>query len=328
MKKYRLAVVGATGLVGRMMLQVLSEKKLPIKKYYLFASSNSAGKIMEFMGKSHKILELNEDNIKKIKSDFALFAVNDDISDKFASLFVLGGTTVIDNSCRWRMEENVPLVVPEVNFDTVKSSKLISNPNCSTIQAVCALAPLNEKFEIKRVVLSTYQAVSGAGRAGLLDLENTAKGENPKKFPHAIFDNVLPHIGAVMPCGCTKEEVKMICETRKILNCPKLKITATTARVPIKNCHSISINVQFKKPCSPEQAREVLRHSEGIVVLDEPENNIYPLPEIANGRDEVYVGRIRKDFSVKYGINLWVVADNLRKGAATNAAQILERLLR
>lgn len=328
MKKYNLAVVGATGMVGRKMLQVLSERKLPIDNYYLFASSKSAGSKIDFMGKTYTVIELCEDNIKKHKIDFALFSAGAATSRQFAPIFASLGTVVIDNSSEFRTHDDVPLVVPEVNPQDLKwHHNIIANPNCSTIQAVVALAPLHKAFRIKRIVYSTYQAVSGAGVAGYSDLENGVKGDAPKKFPYPIFGNILPHIDVFTENGYTKEEIKMIFETRKILGDPTLRVTATTARVPVFHGHSESINVEFEKPCTAEQVKEILRNSAGITLLDDTSKNLYPMPIYAEDKDDVFVGRIRKDESVESGINMWVVADNIRKGAATNTVQICETLI-
>ncbi len=330
MKKFNIAVVGATGMVGSKFLEVLTERQLPVENYYLFASARSAGKQIDFMGKPHTVIELSVENIKALegKIDFALFSAGGGTSKDFAPVFVEIGATVVDNSSQWRMFDDVPLVVPEVNPEDVKWSKgIIANPNCSTIQAVVALKPLYDKFGIKRIVYSTYQAVSGAGVAGFNDLKNGANGEAPKKFPYPIANNMLPHIDIFMEDGYTKEEWKMVAETKKILHDDTLKVTATTVRVPVYYGHSESINVEFKKPCTREGVIEALTGFDGLVVMDDPQNNVYPMPLYAENKDEVFVGRIRKDESVESGANLWVVADNIRKGAATNAVQIVELLI-
>ncbi len=327
--KYNIAVVGATGMVGRKMLQVLSERNLPIDELYLFASSRSAGKKVNFMGKEYTVIELTEENVKARQIDIAIFSAGGGTSKEFAPVFAAQGAIVVDNSSQWRMDPSVPLVVPEVNPQDVDwHHNIIANPNCSTIQAVVALAPLHKAFGIKRIVYSTYQAVSGAGLGGYNDLEGGVRGEAPKKFPKPIFGNCLPHIDVFLDNGYTKEEVKMIEETRKILGDDSLKITATTVRVPVYYGHSESINVEFNKPVTRESVTEVLRSADGVVVMDDVANGVYPTPlEIAD-RDEVFVGRIRKDDSVENGVNLWVVADNIRKGAATNAVQIAELLIK
>lgn len=328
MRKYNIAVVGATGMVGGKFLQVLSERKLPAENYYLYASAKSAGKEIEFMGKTYKVLELKEENVLDKKIDIALFSAGGDVSKQFAPVFAKHGALVIDNSSAWRRDENVPLVVPECNpQDILKHKNIIANPNCSTIQAVVALKPLNDAFKIKRIVYSTYQAVSGAGVRGFNDLKGGICGEKPQKFPYPIFGNCLPHIDVFLDNGYTKEEDKMIFETKKILNDWDLKITATCVRVPVYYGHSESINVEFEKPCTVEQVREILSAAPGVIVRDDVKNNVYPMPIIAEDKDEVFVGRIRKDDTVFSGVNLWVVADNIRKGAATNAVQIAEKAI-
>lgn len=328
MKHYNLAVVGATGMVGNKFLQILEERKLPIENYYLFASAKSAGKVVNFMGKDHTVIELKPENIVDKKIDFAIFSAGASVSKIYAPIFAEHGAIVVDNSSQWRMDPEVPLVVPEVNGDAALNNKgIIANPNCSTIQAVVALKPLYDKYGIKRIVYSTYQAVSGAGVQGYDDLRNGINGEAPKKFPYPIFGNVIPHIDVFMPSGYTKEEEKMINETRKILNDYDLKITATTVRVPVFHGHSESINIEFKKPCTLEGIREALENAPGVIVMDDTANLKYPMPIYAEDHDEVYIGRIRLDFSVDSGCNLWVVADNIRKGAATNTIQIVEYLI-
>lgn len=328
MKKYNIAVVGATGMVGSKFLQVLSERKLPAENYYLYASSKSAGKEIEFMGKTHKVLELKNENILDKKIDIALFSAGGDVSKEFAPVFAKHGALVIDNSSAWRRDVNVPLVVPECNpEDILKHKNIIANPNCSTIQAVVALKPLNDAFKIKRIVYSTYQAVSGAGVRGFNDLKGGICGEKPQKFPYPIFGNCLPHIDVFLDNGYTKEEDKMIFETKKILHDDSLKITATCVRVPVYYGHSESINVEFEKPCTVEEVKKVLSSAPGVVVQDDVKNNVYPMPVSAEDKDEVFVGRIRKDDTVPSGINMWVVADNIRKGAATNAVQIAEKAI-
>ncbi len=329
MKKYNIAVVGATGMVGGKFLQVLEERNLPVENYYLFASAKSAGKKVKFFGKDYTVMELNEENIKKIKVDIALFSAGASTSKTFAPVFAAQNAVVIDNSSCWRMDKDVPLVVPEVNPDDVDWNKgIIANPNCSTIQAVVALKPLYDTFGIKRIIYSTYQAVSGAGRQGYLDLVDGAKGESPKKFPYPIYGNVIPHIDVFLENGYTKEEEKMINETRKIFGDPTLKITATTVRVPVTYGHSESINVEFEKPCTLEGVKNALKNGTGIILQDDVKNNVYPMPLLIADTDPVYVGRVRIDDSVESGVNLWVVADNIRKGAATNAVQIAELLIK
>ncbi len=328
MKKVNLAVVGATGMVGRTFLKVLEEKKLPIDNFYLFASERSAGKKMMFDGKEYTVEQLKEDSFDR-GIDIALFSAGGDTSKKFAPIAAKKGCIVIDNSSAWRMDKEVPLVVPEVNPEDISWNKgIIANPNCSTIQAMVALKPLNDKYKIKRVVYSTYQAVSGAGLGGWNDLENGLKGEEPKKFPHPIANNCLPHIDVFEENGYTKEEIKMINETRKILHEPDMKITATAVRVPVFNSHSESINVEFEKDFDMEELIQTLKDAPGVIIQNNSVNNEYPLAVNATGHDEVFIGRIRRDESVKSGVNLWVVADNIRKGAASNAVQIADVIIK
>ncbi len=324
MKTYNIAVVGATGMVGNKFLEVLSERKLPVENYYLFASSKSAGKEIDFMGKKHTIIELTPENIKGKNIDIALFSAGGGVSKEFAPLFAEMGTVVIDNSSQWRMYKDVPLVVPEVNgMAALEHKGIIANPNCSTIQAMLPLKALHDKYTIKRVVYSTYQAVSGAGVKGYNDLKNGTT----EKFPYPIAYNILPQIDVFLPNGYTKEEEKMINETKKILNDYSIKVTATTVRVPVFHGHSESINLEFVKPCTLEGIKEALTNMENVVVVDDIENGKYPMPIYAENHDEVYVGRIRLDDTVESGCNLWCVADNIRKGAATNAVQIAEFLI-
>ena len=328
MKKYKLALVGATGLVGRTARTVLEEKNLPVSEYVFFSSYKSAGTKLTFKGKEYTVRELKEDSFDE-GFDFAIFSAGGETSKKYSPIAVSKGCIVVDNSSAFRMDKDVPLIVPEVNSDDIKwNNGIIANPNCSTIQAVVPLKPLDDKYNIKRIVYSTYQAVSGAGKGGVDDLENGLKGMPPKKFPHPIVNNCLPHIDVFEENGYTKEETKMINETRKILGKPDLRVTATTVRVPVLNSHSESINVEFENDFDLDELKNLLKNSSGIILEDDPKNNIYPLAENANGHDEVYVGRIRRDYSVPFGINMWVVADNIRKGAATNAIQIVEKLIK
>lgn len=327
MRKANIAIVGATGMVGRTFLKILEERNFPIDNLYLFASQKSAGSTLEFKGKNYVVEELKEEVFKR-NIDIALFSAGGDISLKFAPIAKENGVVVVDNSSAWRMNVDVPLVVPEVNPEDVNWHKgIIANPNCSTIQAVVPIKSLNETFKVKRVIYSTYQAVSGSGNSGIMDLENGIQGQENKKYPHQIAFNCIPHIDVFMDNGYTKEEVKMMEETKKILNDYDLKVTATTVRVPVRHGHSISMNLEFEKSFELEEIYKVLENTEGIVVQDDVKNNIYPMAIDAEGTDEVYVGRIRRDFSVDNGINLWVVADNIRKGAATNAVQIAELII-
>ena len=327
MHKYKLAIVGATGLVGRTALKVLEEKNLPISQYEFFASKKSAGSTVKFLGKDYVVKELDEHSFDS-GFDFAIFSAGGDVSKKFAPIAASKGCIVVDNSSAFRMDDNVPLVVPEVNPEDIKNNHgIIANPNCSTIQAVVPLKPLDEKYKIKRIVYSTYQAVSGAGKNGVDDLKNTLNGLEPKKFPHSIANNCLPHIDVFLENGYSKEELKMINETRKILHRPDLRVTATTVRVPVLNSHSESINVEFENDFDLDELKDLLSNSPGIIVQDNPSANIYPLATNASGSDKVFVGRIRRDESIPFGINMWVVADNVRKGAASNAIQIVEKLI-
>ena len=313
MKKIKLAIVGATGLVGRAIIDVIQERNIPVEECKLFCSERSAE-------------ELKENSFDE-GFDFAIFSAGGEVSRKFAPIAASKGCIVVDNSSAFRMEEDVPLVVPEVNFEDAKNNKgIIANPNCSTIQAMLPLKALDDKYGIKRVVFSTYQAVSGAGKKAVDDLYND--GTTPlKKFPHPIVNNCLPHIDVFGDNGYSKEEMKMINETRKILHRPDLRITATTVRVPVLNSHSESINVELKNDFDLNELKETLSKMENVIVVDNPSNNEYPLAANASGHDEVFVGRIRRDDSVDYGVNIWVVADNIRKGAATNAVQIVEKLI-
>ena len=328
MKKVNLAVVGVTGMVGRTFLKVLEEKNLPIDKFYAFASKKSAGSKITFNGKEYEVEELKEDSFDR-GIDIALFSAGGETSRVYAPIAASKGCIVIDNSSYFRMDKEVPLVVPEVNPEDIsKHNGIIANPNCSTIQAVVALKPLNDKYKIKRIVYSTYQAVSGAGRAGVLDLQNGLKGIEPSMFLHPIANNCIPHIDNFLDTGYTKEEMKMINETRKILHNDDLKITATTVRVPVENSHSESINVEFYNDFNLDELIKDLENMQGVVVLNDFTKNEYPLATIANDTDEVYIGRIRRDESLDSGINMFVVADNIRKGAASNAVQIAEYIIK
>ena len=328
MKNYKVAIIGATGLVGRTFLKVLKERNFPVEKLYLYASANSAGKKIEFNGTEYTVMELKDENIAN-DIDIALFSAGGGVSLEYAPKFKAKGAVVIDNSSAWRMDKNIPLVVPEANPEALKNHPgIIANPNCSTIQVMPVLKVLQEKYGLKRVIYSTYQAVAGSGQKGLNDLEANLKGEPSKGYPHQIAFNVLPHIDVFLDNGYTKEEEKMINETRKILNLPDLKVTATCVRVPIKFGHAVSVNVELEKPFELEDVIHAFEEKEGIVVQNDGKNNVYPMPINAQDTDEVYVGRIRKDFSADNALNLWVVADNIRKGAATNTIQIAETLIK
>ena len=324
MKKINLAIVGATGMVGRTFLKVIEERKLPISNFYVMASSRSAGSIIKFNSKEYIVEELNENSFNK-PIDIALFSAGASVSEKYAPIAKKNGCIVIDNSAQWRMNNDVPLVVPEVNPEDIEwNNGIIANPNCSTIQAMVVLKPLDKKYKIKRIVYSTYQAVSGAGIDGWNDL----KYGTTKKFPYQITNNCIPHIDNFLENGYTKEEMKMILETKKILHNNDLKVTATTVRVPVFNSHSESINIEFENSFVLNELINTLKNSPSIIIQDEINKNIYPLPINTTGSDEVFVGRIRRDESVENGINIWVVSDNIRKGAATNAVQIAEEIIK
>lgn len=324
MKKYNVAVVGATGLVGGTILKTLEERDFPIDNIYFFSSKKSAGEKIEFMKKEYTVEELKEDSFKR-NIDIALFAAGGAVSQKYAPIAVEDGVVVVDNSSVFRMYKEVPLVIPEVNPEDIKKHKgIIANPNCSTIQSVVPLKTLHEKFKIKRIVYSTYQSVSGSGLGGLKDLEEG----KVNCYPYQIQFNAIPHIDVFLENGYTKEEMKMIDETKKILNDDSIKITATTVRIPVKYAHSVAVNLEFENPFEVEDIFNILEREDGVVLKDDIENNIYPMAIYAEGSDDVYVGRIRRDFSLENGINMWVVADNIRKGAATNAVQIAELLIK
>lgn len=323
MNAYKLAIVGATGVVGRTALEVLEEFNLPISEYTFFSSKRSAGSKLNFKDKEYIVKELTDTSFDD-HFDFAIFSAGGETAKHYAPIAVSKGCTVIDNSSAFRMNKDVPLVVPEVNpEDSFTNNGIIANPNCSTIQAVVPLKIMDDICKIKRIIYSTYQAVSGAGKKGIDDFNNGTTF----KFPYTIQNNCLPHIDVFEENGYTKEEMKMINETKKILHRPDLKITATTVRVPVLNSHSESINVEFENEFDLEEIINKLKNAPGIIVQDDVKNNIYPLATNANGHNEVFVGRIRRDYSIPYGLNFWCVADNIRKGAATNAVQILKLLI-
>ena len=325
MKKYNVAIVGATGLVGQTFLKVLKERNFPVEKLYLYASARSAG---NFVGKDYTVIELNDENIKD-DIDVALFSAGGDMSKEYAPKFKAKGAIVVDNSSAWRMEKDIPLVVPEANPEALDGHNgIIANPNCSTIQVMPILKVLADKYGLKRVIYSTYQAVAGSGQKGIDDLEANLKGEPSKNYPHQIAFNLLPHIDSFLDNGYTKEEMKMVEETRKILGLPDLKVTATCVRVPVKMGHAVSVNVELEKSFDLKDVFKAFEEKEGVVVKDDVSKNVYPMPIEAEDTDEVYVGRIRRDESVENGLNLWVVADNIRKGAATNTIQIAETLIK
>ena len=321
--KVNVAVVGATGLVGSMMLKVLSEKNFPIDKLYLFSSKKSAGSEVEYCGKKYTVEELNENSFEGKDIKIALFSAGGSVSEKYAPIAAKKGVTVIDNSSHFRMNPDVPLVVPEINPEDIKTNKgIIANPNCSTIQSVLPLKPIHDKYKIKRVIYSTYQSVSGSGVKGISDLEEGT--QFAYKYP--IRNNCIPQIDVFMDNGYTKEEMKMIDETKKILH-DDIRVTATTVRVPVKSSHSVSINVETEKPFEIEDVKKIIADYPGMVLQDDIENEIYPMAITSAGKNEVFVGRIRRDFTVDNGLNLWCCADNIRKGAATNAVQIALKVL-
>lgn len=326
---YSIAIVGATGMVGRMFLKVLEEKEL-LANYTLFSSAKSAGTSIDFMGKTHVVQQLKDDSFEKEHYDIALFSAGGGTSLHFAPLAARAGTVVIDNSSAWRMDSDVPLIVPEVNPKAIlgyRAKNIIANPNCSTIQAVVALKPLADRYGLKRVVYSTYQSVSGAGMGGYTDLEQGVLGAQPQKFIHPIAYNCIPHIDSFMDNGYTKEEWKMVSETQKILELPSLPVTATCVRVPVFYAHSESINIELNSAFELKDIFDLYNKMPGLRVVDDINNNLYPMPIDAQGTDNVYVGRIRRDYSLQNGLNLWCVADNVRKGAATNAVQIAQLLI-
>jgi aspartate-semialdehyde dehydrogenase len=323
----KVAVVGATGLVGTRMIQVLEERNFPVTTFIPVASERSAGKLVTFKGKEYKVVTLPE--AVAMEPDIALFSAGGTTSQEWAPKFAEAGTTVIDNSSAWRMDPDKRLVVPEVNAHVLTSNdKIIANPNCSTIQMVMALQPLHKKYKLKRVVVSTYQSVSGTGAKAVEQLYAEREGREVKPvYPHAIDLNVLPHIDVFMDNGYTKEEMKMVKETCKIMGDDSIRVTATTVRVPVKGGHSESVNAEFEYEFDLAEVRRLLEAMPGVTVLDDPTSNVYPMPVDAEGKDNVFVGRIRRDESQPKTLNMWVVADNLRKGAATNAVQIAEYLL-
>lgn len=309
-------------MVGNTYVEVLEDRDFAFDNLYLFASKRSAGSKLTVKGKEYTIEELNEDSFDR-DIDIAIFAAGGSVSEKFAPIAKEKGVLVIDNSSAWRMDKDVPLVVPEVNKETIKDNKgIIANPNCSTIQSVVPLKPLDDAFKMKRIVYSTYQSVSGSGVKGIADL----KDGTTTNYPYPITNNCLPHIDDFLENGYTKEEMKMIEETKKIFNNYDLNVTATTVRVPVTNSHAVSINIEFEKPFEMKEIFKLLEDFPGVVVEDDIDNLVYPMQINADGKDEVFVGRIRRDFSIENGINLWVVADNIRKGAATNTIQIAEEI--
>jgi aspartate-semialdehyde dehydrogenase len=323
-----IAVVGATGMVGAVMLKVLEERNFPIAELLLVASERSVGKTLTFKGRPHTIIGLAAAVAEK--PQIAIFSAGGDTSLEWAPRFAAAGTTVIDNSSAWRMDPSKKLIVPEINAsDLSGSDKIIANPNCSTIQLVMVLAPLHRKYEMKRVVVSTYQSVSGTGVKAVRQLENETAGlEGEMAYPHPIHRNALPHCDIFLENGYTKEEMKLVRETQKILNDKSIAVTATAVRIPTAGGHSESVNVEFHKDFDLSEVRHLLNDTAGVTLQDNPELGIYPMPKYAHGKDDVFVGRLRRDGSLPNTLNMWVVSDNLRKGAATNTIQIAEHLIK
>ena len=320
----RVAVVGATGLVGKKMMQVLEERNFDISEFYPVASDKSIGLPIAFGGRNYKVIGMEE--ALSLKPQIALFSAGGSTSREWAPKFAEVGTVVIDNSSAWRMEPNIKLIVPEVNAHVIeKTDRIIANPNCSTIQMVVALKPLHDKYKIKRIIVSTYQSVTGTGKKAVDQLMNERKGiEGEKAYPYPIDLNLIPHIDVFMENGYTKEEMKMVNETKKIMGDDNIRVTATTVRVPVVGGHSESVNVEFEKDYDLSELRSLLSTAPGVVVIDDPANLKYPMPLTAHDRDEVFIGRLRRDDTQPHTLNMWIVSDNLRKGAATNAVQIAE----
>lgn len=321
----KLAVVGATGLVGEKVLEVLDRKNIQFDELVLFSSPRSAGKEVEFQGKTYTVEALTDDKTDG-QFDYVIMSAGGSTSEHFAPLFEENGAIVIDNSSHWRMHEGIDLIVPEVNEPKL-NRKIIANPNCSTIQSVVPLKPLQDKFGLKRVAYTTYQAVSGSGLAGKEDLLKGEQGEEPTNYPHPIYNNVLPHIDSFLEDGYTKEEQKMIDETRKILNDNTLNVTATCVRVPVQDSHSVHMNVTLDKEATVEDIKKLFDEDDRVVLVDNVENNEYPLAIHSTGQDEVFVGRIRKDESLDNTFHIWCTSDNLLKGASLNAVQVLEQVM-
>ena len=323
----KVAVVGVTGMVGTIMLELLEKRKFPISELIPVASKKSAGKTVDFSGKAYKIITLEE--AIKLTPKIAIFSAGGDVSLSWAPKFEKIGCTVIDNSSAWRMDPKKKLIVPEINANILsKEDKIIANPNCSTIQLVLALFPLHKVYKMRRVIVSTYQSVSGTGIKAVRQMENEANGiEGEMVYPYQIFKNALPHCDVFMNNGYTKEEMKLTNEPKKILNDDSFRVTATAVRIPTAGGHSESVNVEFEKDFTLSTVRKLLNETPGVVVQDNPEVNSYPMPIFAHGKDDVFVGRIRRDESAENTLNLWIVSDNLRKGAATNAIQIAEHLV-
>lgn len=323
----KIAVVGATGLVGTEMLNVIEERSFPYNEILLVASARSIGKKIQYKGKDHTVIGMQE--AVEVKPDIAIFSAGGGTSLEWAPKFEAAGTVVIDNSSAWRMSPEHKLIVPEINgHELNKEHKIIANPNCSTIQMVIALAGLHKKYQMKRIVVSTYQSVTGTGKDAVDQLMNERKGvEGPMAYPYKIDLNVLPHIDVFLENGYTKEEMKMVNETKKIFSDPDILVTATTVRIPVVGGHSESVNVEFHNDFEMAEVKDILSVTPGVIVQDDPSNNIYPMPINSHGKDEVFVGRLRIDETQPRTLNMWVVADNLRKGAATNAVQIAEYMV-
>jgi aspartate-semialdehyde dehydrogenase len=320
----KIAVVGATGMVGRTMIKVLEERNFPVSQLLPAASEKSVGKEVVFKGKPVKVVSVME--AVEAQPEFAIFSAGASISKEWAPVFAKNGTVVIDNSSFWRMDKNIPLIVPEINCHVIKKGdRIIANPNCSTIQMVMALAPLHKNYTIKRIVVATYQSVTGTGVKAVAQMENERAGvKGEMAYPHQIDKNCFPHGGAFQPDGYTTEEQKLVDETRKILEDQTIQVTATVVRIPVVGGHSEAVNIEFEKDFIIDDVMKLLNGFPGVVVYDNPAENKYPMPILAHNRDEVFVGRIRRDLSKEKCLNIWIVSDNIRKGAATNAVQIAE----
>ena len=323
----KLAIIGATGLVGSVLLKILKERKFPLTKLILVASKSSIGKKINFNRKAYEIVSL--DTALKLKPNIVLFSAGSGVSIEWAPKFKLIGSTVIDNSSAWRMDSSKKLIVPEINAHLLsKKDKIIANPNCSTIQLVIALSELHNKFNIKRLVISTYQSVTGTGVKAINQLESETIGEESEKaYPHKIYKNAIPHCDVFEKNGYTKEEIKLVNETKKILSDDSISITATAVRIPVMGGHSEAVNVEFSNPFEVSDILKILKNTSGVTIQDDVNQNLYPMPLTSEGKDDVFVGRIRRDYSKENALNLWVVSDNLRKGAALNAVQIAEYLI-
>jgi len=323
----KVAVVGVTGMVGRMMLKVLEERNFPVDRLFAAASERSEGREVIFRGKPSRVVSVME--AVEAVPDVALFSAGAAVSKEWAPVFAENGTIVIDNSSAWRMEKDIPLVVPEINASAITpGTKIIANPNCSTIQMVMAVAPLHREYSVRRLVISTYQSVTGTGVKAVTQLDNERRGlSGEMAYPYPIDLNCLPHCDLFLDNGYTKEEMKLVNETRKILGDESIRVTATAVRVPVRGGHSESVNIEFDREFDLDRVRSILSDTPGVILYDNPAENVYPMPIIAHDRDEVFVGRLRRDFSQEKTLNMWVVADNIRKGAATNAVQIAEFMM-